>query len=103
MQTVFRYTTIDKQPLQSDDYHLSNVISNTYDEIGELTVDGEESILSWCTFNSDKLESIIIPNSIKTIEEEAFYGCQNLTSVHIPSSVEHIEVPPFKECDIHYR
>lgn len=54
----------------------------------------------------DKLESIIIPDSVVTIEENAFRGCENLESVVIPKSVRTIENSAFYKCyslrDIYY-
>ena len=40
----------------------------------------------------------IIPNNIKTIESEAFYGCCGLKDVTIPSSVKNIGNDAFANC-----
>lgn len=39
-----------------------------------------------------------IPNTVKTIKEFAFYGCQYLTSIIVPSTVETIEFHAFSGC-----
>lgn len=45
-----------------------------------------------------QLESIIIPESVKTIHAEAFSGCTALTSVTIPDSVTQIRDSAFSAC-----
>ena len=40
------------------------------------------------TVHLSKLESVIIPNSVKTIDEGAFQGCTSIVSINIPESVE---------------
>jgi uncharacterized protein YwqG len=49
-------------------------------------------------FYQSGLTSIIIPNSVKTIEAWAFYACGNLESIVIPEGVETIEEGTFYEC-----
>lgn len=49
-------------------------------------------------FISDTLETIILPNSIKTISEDAFSGCSNLTSITIPEVVTQIGELAFRDC-----
>ncbi len=45
-----------------------------------------------------KLKSVIIPDTVKSIGEEAFLECYSLVSVPIPTSVSHIENGAFKNC-----
>lgn len=54
----------------------------------------ESSAFNYCT----GLTSIIIPSSVKTIGDYAFSNCQNLTSIVIPSSVKQIENGAFNAC-----
>jgi hypothetical protein len=44
------------------------------------------------------LTSVTIPNSVTSIEENAFYGCSDLTSVSIPNSVTSIGSQAFSWC-----
>lgn len=50
--------------------------------------------------NNNKITSIIIPDSIQTIELSAFAGCKSLPSVVIPNSVKRIEDSAFFNCVI---
>lgn len=45
------------------------------------------------------LESIVIPDTITTIGDRAFFGCSSLTSVVIPASVTSIGTEVFSGCD----
>ena len=47
-----------------------------------------------------EITNLIIPNSVTSIGEEAFYGCSGLTSVTIPNSVTSIGDNAFDRADI---
>ena len=60
-----------------------------------------------CLFNKDKTAIVsrikdcvnyIIPNSVTSIGDKAFSGCESLQSVTIPNSVTKIEVETFSLC-----
>lgn len=59
---------------------------------------GIESIASNEFSNCSNLESIIIPNSVKTILYRAFDYCRRLTNVQIPGSVKTIGQSAFAHC-----
>lgn len=48
--------------------------------------------------NCASLESIVIPDGIEYIVEEAFSGCTSLKSVTLPESLEEIEATSFENC-----
>lgn len=47
---------------------------------------------------NSKIDSITIPNNIKTIGDKSFNSCHKLTSVTIPDSVTFIDVGAFGRC-----
>jgi hypothetical protein len=72
---------------------------------GNLIYSSENGIL----YNKAKTEliqaggaisgSVTIPNSLTSIGDFAFDGCQNLTSINIPSNVTYIGAMAFQSCD----
>ena len=48
--------------------------------------------------NCTSLTSVIIPNSVKTIDSYSFKNCTSLTSIVIPNSVEYIGNLAFQNC-----
>lgn len=59
-----------------------------------LTKDGKTLIR--CP--AGKTGEFTIPDSVETIEHNAFYMCQNLTDIIIPNSVTTIEIHAFQSC-----
>lgn len=49
-------------------------------------------------FYGSKITSISLPNSIISIGERAFFGCEKLNSIVIPESVTNIDIYAFAEC-----
>ncbi|MCQ2260606.1 MAG: leucine-rich repeat domain-containing protein [Bacteroidales bacterium] len=56
------------------------------------------TVISTGAFLGSDLTSITIPNSVTSIETEAFTWCMNLTSVTIPNSVTYIGDHTFNDC-----
>lgn len=73
-------------------------------DVGNPNYISEDGILftkdrtSLITYPSGKQGAYVIPNSVTSIVEEAFYGCDSLTSVTIPSSVTSIGGWAFDRC-----
>ena len=49
-------------------------------------------------YGCENLTSMVIPDSVTTIGNEAFSGCKNLTSIVIPDSVTEIGFSAFYGC-----
>ena len=78
-------------------YHFAfswNTEITSFDELQYFV--GLENVRGF--WGCSNLTSIVLPNSVKTIESEAFSGCTSLKSVVIPNSVEYINSEAFKDC-----
>ena len=62
---------------------------------GLLSSNSRTSILSGATY---KITKVILPNSITSIGDNAFYECTSLTSINIPNSVTSIGDEAFRSC-----
>ena len=60
--------------------------SNPLSYVHHLYIKGEE------------IKDLVIPNSVTSIGDYAFYGCSGLTSVTIPNSVTSIGISAFRDC-----
>lgn len=73
-------------------YCMSQETSFTIPEgveiIGEMAFRGKKT-----------LKNVIIANSVKEIEHDAFYDCDELDNVYVPASVKAIRAYAFAECD----
>ena len=56
------------------------------------------AIGDWVFANNKYIQSVEIPDTIKTLGEGAFYNCVNLKSVDIPDSVTSIGTSVFEKC-----
>ncbi len=56
------------------------------------------SINNYAFYRCSSLTSVVIPNSVASIGSSAFYNCSKLTSIEIPNSVESIGSSAFYEC-----
>lgn len=63
-------------------------------------IDGHQvtAIGSFAFFNCSRLHSVTIPDTVKTIEDNAFKICLDLVEVNIPDSVETIGEKAFSSC-----
>lgn len=56
---------------------------------------GTKSIADEAFYNCKELTSIVIPDGVKSIGRGAFRGCTNLSSITIPESVTYVDVSAF--------
>lgn len=78
------------------EYHeQSNTIPSS---LKEINITGGSSIPNNAFYNCSSLTSIVIPDSVTSIEEYAFYGCKSLTSITISNSVTSIGSRAFYNC-----
>lgn len=56
-------------------------------------------IESGAFYNTKQLKSVIIPNSVKTLDKRCFEGCSNLSAVYLGEGVEKIYEYAFKNCE----
>ena len=72
-----------------------------YTPNGEKTVilkDGTRGIAEYAFYKNPRIESIIIPGSVKYIGRSAFESCGNLKTVTIKNGTKSIEQAAFKNC-----
>ena len=55
---------------------------------GHYEIPGNVTSIEWKAFAWCNLSGITIPDSVRSIGSEAFYGCRNLTEVHIPRNCD---------------
>lgn len=48
--------------------------------------------------NNTIIESVVIPNTVIDIGDDAFYGCISLKKVYIPNGVEYVHMGAFQNC-----
>ena len=100
------YTTTDGRTLSvkttdGTDSFGANVVSNVYsDGQGIITFDDDVTkIGSYAIVGKSYLRSIILPNTVKTIENGAFSLCKELMEINIPESVTAIKGCVFEGCN----
>ena len=103
-KNVIYYTTSDGNVADIDEsvnYSGANIVNNAYENgVGIITFDNDvRSIGENAFIDCNNLTSITIPDSVTSIREEAFSGCSGLTSVTIPNSVTSIGDSAFYDCN----
>lgn len=84
-----RVSGVGKQAFQSCEALKSVSFANN-----NRVISISESSFAYCS----SLESVILPNSVKTIEKESFYLCTSLKNVEFPVALETVEERAFYEC-----
>ncbi len=102
-QTKLSNSTSDFSAMEIDGVEQPNVITSyTFNTTGEhivkYTLVDDTTIENWSLSSNSSITSVIIPNSVTTIGENAFSDCSGLTSVTIPDSVTSIGRDGFSYC-----
>ena len=90
--TITKYTGYDTDVIFPDTIEGKSVTKIT----GETEPGWEQSI--FLSNQIDKIKSVKIPDTVKTIGDYTFFNCKSLTDIDIPSSVTEIGSSAFKLC-----
>ena len=66
---------------------------------GSYNVPSGVEVIGNAAFISSNLETVNLPNSVQTLEEDAFFSCYKLTRVNIPNGVTSIGKNAFAYCN----
>ena len=82
------YTNDKKRLVYCMSQETSFTIPEGVEIIGEMAFRGKKT-----------LKNVIIANSVKEIEHDAFYDCDELDNVYVPADVKVVKSYAFAECD----
>ena len=82
------YTNDKKRLVYCMNQETSFTIPEGVEVIGEMAFRGKKA-----------LKNVIIANSVKEIEHDAFYDCDELDNVYVPAGVKVVKSYAFAECD----
>ena len=82
------YTNNKKRLVYCMSQETSFTIPEGVEVIGEMAFRGKKA-----------LKNVIIANSVKEIEHDAFYDCDELDNVYVPAGVKVVRSYAFAECD----
>ena len=82
------YTNDKKRLVYCMSQEASFTIPEGVEIIGEMAFRGKKT-----------LKNVIIANSVKEIEHDAFYDCDELDNVYVPAGVKVVKSYAFAECD----
>lgn len=82
------YTNDKKRLVYCMSQETSFTIPEGVEIIGEMAFRGKKA-----------LKNVIIANSVKEIEHDAFYDCEELDNVYVPAGVKVVRSYAFAECD----
>ena len=99
------YTVTGKTPIDIQQGYGPKIVSNTFDQSKDIyIVTFEEDIYSIpADYFGGKVElrSVVLPNSISSIDDYAFSGCYNLSDISLGLSLGYIGSRAFEGCAIH--
>ena len=82
------YTNDKKRLVYCMSQETSFTIPEGVEVIGEMAFRGKKA-----------LKNVIIANSVKEIEHDAFYDCDELDNIYVPAGVKVVKSYAFAECD----
>lgn len=77
--------------------HISDVSAWSRIKFGDAE-SNPISIADTLIINGEECKNLVIPDSVKSISDYAFYRCSNLVSVHLPQGLEKIGIKAFADC-----
>ena len=99
------YTVTGKTPIDIQQGYGPKIVSNTFDQSKDsYIVTFEEDIYSIpADYFGGKVElcSVVLPNSISSIDDYAFSGCYSLSDIYLGLSLGYIGSRAFEGCAIH--
>ena len=102
-KTLRNYMTENKiKVLNLQDAEINYIINlSRNDYLTKIILPNSVTSIGDCAFyGCSKLTSIVIPNSVTSIGSGAFQDCSNLTSIVIPNSVTSIGQDAFRGCSV---
>ena len=87
--------------------HDDCLYNRTLEELSYIPLDKDKitfsdklkTILAYACANNKVITNLIFPNNLTSINEGAFYGCNNLNTLNFPKSLQSIEDMCFYECN----
>ena len=110
MLSLFAIAPLTVSAAKSGDYEYSLADDGTaaitkytgYDDNVTIPkeIDGlSVTVIEKDAFNLSYIRTVTIPDTVKTIQNRAFYSCRRLQSVVIPESVTELGIAAFRSCD----
>ena len=66
--------------------------------IKKISLPNSIKLIKERAFRGSRIEEVVLPESVETIEVEAFYECERLTKINFPNSLKRIEQAAFSSC-----
>lgn len=94
-----RYVAIAGLEMQSGETELGPIFFNCPTLVGSVTIPEGVTVIGQRAFAGCGITNVNIPNSVITIDGDAFWDCQGLASINIPDSVKIIDMGAFRNCE----